>query len=163
RYPCHITAHTSVYAVECLKAEMGLTAKDVASIRIMGTDRMAELNGDRNPQDPALANYSIPFCVAAAFTGPADDPASFAASPLNDPERRDPCSRIEVVSDGRHSHSDWSTKTIVTCRDGRVFERATEEFPGTPAMPLSGPDLERRFRVMAAACDPEHASTLFTR
>ena len=50
-----------------------------------------------------------------------------------------------------HSHSDWSTKTIVTCHDGRVFERATEEFPGTPAMPLSGPDLERRFRVMAAS------------
>lgn len=163
RYPCHITAHTAVYAIECLKAEMGLAAADVASIRIEGTDRMAELNSDREPKDPALANYSIPFCVAAALTAAADDPASFDASRLADQTLRDLARRIEVVSDGRHSHSDWATKTIVTCRDDRLLERRTEEFPGTPAMPLSGADLERRFRVMSAGCDRAAADTLFNR
>ena len=146
-----------------MQRDEGLTAAQVAGIRIVGTDRMAELNGDRDPKDPALANYSIPFCVAAALTGAPADPASFDASRLQDAELRDLCRRIEVVSDGRHSHSDWTTKVIVTCRDGTVHERVSEEFPGTPAMPLNGADLERRFHVMSAGRDHAVTRKLFAR
>ena len=163
RYPCHITAHTPVYAIECLRRDDGLRADDVAGIQVIGTDRMADFNGDREPKDPALANYSVPFCVAAALTAPAEDPATFDPSRLGDEVLRDLCRRVEVVSDGRHSHSDWATRTVVTRRDGSVLERAVEEFPGTPAMPLSGADLERRFNVMSAGRDPQATSTLFTR
>jgi 2-methylcitrate dehydratase PrpD len=163
RYPCHITAHTAVYAIECLRRETALKAGGVQSIRVVGTDRMAELNGDRDPKDPALANYSIPFCVGAALTGSPDDPATFDSGRLQEPMLRELCSRVEVVSDGRRSHSDWTTTTIVTCRDGSVHERTTEEFPGTPAMPLSHSDLEQRFHVMSKGRDPGLTRELFAR
>lgn len=163
RYPCHITAHTAVYAIECLRRDVALAAGNVEAITVIGTDRMAELNGDRDPKDPALAKYSIPFCIAAALTGAPDDPASFDAARLRDATVRELCRRVTVVSDGRHSHADWTTKTIVTCRDGAVHQRTTEEFPGTPVMPLSRSDLERRFHVMSAGRDPGYTRDLFAR
>jgi MmgE/PrpD C-terminal domain len=83
------------------------------------------------------------------MTGPLDDPATFDPVRLQEPVLRNLCRRVEVVSDGRLSHADWTTKTIVTCRDGSVYDRTTEEFPGTPAMPLSRSDLEQRFHVMS--------------
>jgi 2-methylcitrate dehydratase PrpD len=163
RYPSHITAHTAVYAIERLRAEAGLDPGEVTNVRVVGTDRMAEFNSDREPKDPALANYSIPFCIAAALTGNLDDPATFDPSRIANAQVRDLCGRVEVLSDGRSSHSDWKTTTIVSCRDGRILEKTIDDFPGTPAMPLSAAELEGRFRVMSAGCDPRHAEALFTR
>ena len=41
RFPCHITAHTSVQAILDLRAEHGYDGADVASIHIAGNDKMA--------------------------------------------------------------------------------------------------------------------------
>jgi 2-methylcitrate dehydratase PrpD len=159
RYPCHITAHTPIYAIECWQAELGLKAKDVAGITVYGTSRMAELNGAKAPADPAMANYSIPFSVACALTGAAADPASFDPSKLGVRAVRELAARIDVVSDGRKSHSDWMTRSVVTCKDGRVLDREVSDFPGTPSCPLSMDALRARFTIMTGQSpdrDPEH-------
>src|SRR5262249_20556080 len=44
RFPCHITAHTSVQAILDLRAEHGYAAADVVSIRIGGSEKMAKVN-----------------------------------------------------------------------------------------------------------------------
>ena len=51
----------------------------------------------------------------------------------------------------------------VTCRDGSVYERTTEEFPGTPAMPLSCSDLDQWFHVMPTGRNPDLTRGLFER
>lgn len=163
RYPCHITAHTAVFAIESLRKDAGLAADSIERIVVEGTDRMATANGNQFPTDPAMANYSIPFCVAAALTAAPDDPDTFEPARLDDPAVRGLLGRIEVVSDGRHSHSDWKTKTIVTLRDGTAIERVVAEFPGTPAMPLTAEDLKRRFEVMTGRQDPARMRDLFER
>jgi 2-methylcitrate dehydratase PrpD len=151
RYPCHITAHTAIYAAECWQRDIALTADQVASIVVYGTSRMAELNGNQAPTDPALANYSIPFSLACALTGNAADPASFDPSKLQDANVMALAQKISVVSDGRESHSDWMTRSVLTLKDGRVFEQETAEFPGTPGMPLTPTQLRERFDIMT--CD----------
>ena len=148
RYPCHITAHTAIYAVECWQREIDLKPNEVRQITVHGTSRMAELNGNKEPTDPALANYSIPFSLACALTGDAADPASFDPVKLHDPQVRALARKIDVVSDGRESHSDWMTRSLLTLEDGRVLEREVSEFPGTPGMPLSPAQLRERFDIM---------------
>ena len=148
RYPCHITAHTAIYAAECWQREIGLKPNDVKSITVQGTSRMAELNGNKDPTDPALANYSIPFSLACALTGDAADPTSFDPGKLDDLQVRELAGKIDVVSDGRESHSDWMTRSILTLKDGRVLEREVAEFPGTPGMPLTPAQLRERFDIM---------------
>jgi hypothetical protein len=51
----------------------------------------------------------------------------------------------------------------VTCRDGSVYERTPEEFPGTPAMPLSWSDLDQRFQVMSTGGNPDLTRGMFER
>ena len=162
RYPCHITAHTAIYAAECWQREIGLKPEQVRHIVVHGTNRMAELNGNQAPSDPALANYSIPFSLACALTGSAADPASFDPSMLNDPQVRALAKKIDVVSDGRESHSDWMTRSVLTLEDGRVLEMETAEFPGTPGMPLDSAQLRERFDIMTIDYAGDSAA-LFTR
>ena len=148
RYPCHITAHTAIYAAESWQRNLGLKAEQVAKIIVQGTSRMAELNGNQAPTDPALANYSIPFSLACALTGNAADPASFDPSKLQDASIMALARKISVVSDGRESHSDWMTRSVLTLTDGRVLEQEMAEFPGTPGMPLTPVQLRERFDIM---------------
>ncbi len=162
RYPCHITAHTAIYAIESWQRELGLRADQVQQITVYGTSRMAELNGNKAPADPALANYSIPFSLACALSGSAADPASFDASKLQDAGVRALAQKIDVVSDGRESHSDWMTRTVLTLNDGRVLEREVAEFPGTPGMPLTSAQLRERFDIMTKDY-PADAAHLFER
>ena len=162
RYPCHITAHTAIYAAECWQREMGLAPQDVKHITVYGTSRMAELNGNKEPADPALANYSIPFSLACALTGNAADPASFDPAKLADPNVRALAQKIDVVSDGRESHSDWMTRSVLTLEDGRELEREVAEFPGTPGMSLSPAQLRERFDIMTRDY-PGDAGDIFAR
>ncbi|MDB5642471.1 MAG: propionate catabolism protein [Hyphomicrobiales bacterium] len=163
RYPCHITAHTPIYAVECWQAELDLKPEDVANITVHGTSRMAEMNGVKAPTDPAMANYSIPFSVACALTGAAADPASFDPAKLGARKVRELAAKIDVVSDGRKSHSDWMTRSVLTCTNGRVFEREVSDFPGTPSCPLSMDDLRARFTIMTGQNPDEDPERLFER
>ncbi len=162
RYPCHITAHTAIYAIECWQDELVLSANDIRNITVHGTSRMAELNGDKAPADLALANYSIPFSLACALTGKAADPSAFESAKLNDPLVRALAQRVDVVSDGRESHSDWMTRTVLTLADGRVLEREVSDFPGTPDMPLTPKQLRARFDIMTEDY-PGDAARLFER
>ena len=77
RFPCHITAHTSVQAILDLRAEHGYDGADVASIHIAGNDKMARVNNITSPADIMMAQYSIPFCVALAHVRDPRDPRSF--------------------------------------------------------------------------------------
>jgi 2-methylcitrate dehydratase PrpD len=163
RYPCHITAHTPIYSAECWQNELGLKASDIAGIVVHGTSRMAELNGDKAPTDPALANYSIPFSLACALSGAAIDPASYDACKLDDASVLALARKIDVVSDGRVSHSDWMTKTTLRLVDGRELSRETASFPGTPEMPLTPQQLRARFDVMTRGHYHGDAAALFAR
>ena len=77
RFPCHITAHTSVQAILDLRAEHGYAAHDVAAIHIAGNDKMAGVNNIPSPADIMMAQYSIPFCVALAHVRDPRDPRAF--------------------------------------------------------------------------------------
>ena len=60
RFPCHITAHTSVQAILDLRAEHGYAGADVASIHIAGNDKMARVNNIPSPADIMMAQYTHP-------------------------------------------------------------------------------------------------------
>ena len=94
RFPCHISAHTSVQAILDLRAEHGYGAHDVASIHVGGSEKMAGVNNIPSPADIMMAQYSIPFCVALAHCRNPRDPRSFdeTATRFGPPWRRCPSS-----------------------------------------------------------------------
>src|SRR5436190_1741001 len=56
RFPCHITAHTSVQAILDLRAQHDYAAQDVSSIHIAGNEKMAGVNNNiPSPADIMMA------------------------------------------------------------------------------------------------------------
>src|SRR5262249_22439624 len=147
RFPCHITAHTSVQAILDLRAEHGYLGKDVATIHIEGNDKMAGINNIRSPADIMMAQYSIPFCVALAHLRDPRDPRSFDDAALTDPQIRALAERV-TISVGRDRPTPLAAVVTVTLNDGRVLTRPVADFKGTPARPLDQAELKEKFLLL---------------
>jgi len=159
-YPSHITAHTPVEAVRQLKAEHRFEAAEIAAVRVEGTPKMAALHGNRHPADPVAAQYSIPFCVAAALVLDPDDPATFTRS-LANPVIGALCERIEVAGTGGFAFG-WATRTTVRLHDGRSFSAEVQTAPGFPSQPFTPDRFRRKFSSLTRDLGEQSAS-LFDR
>lgn len=160
RFPCHITAHTPVAAVQALSAAHAIRAEQVAQVTIEGSRRMAQMHARQDPADLVMAQYSIPFCVAVALLRDADDPRSFGQQSLDDAAIRALAGRVQVVDAGLHG---WASTTRLVLTDGRQFERFQEEFPGTPAKPLDPGALGEKFLRLATGIPRSEAENLLAR
>ena len=162
RFPCHITAHTSVQAILDLRAEHGYAAADVAAIHIGGNDKMARVNNIPSPADIMMAQYSIPFCVALAHVRDPRDPHSFDESALKDPQVRSLAQRVTIsLAEGRPTP--LAAVVTVTLRDGRKLERAVADFKGTPESPLDRNELREKFLLLTRHCTGNDMGEMFDR
>jgi 2-methylcitrate dehydratase PrpD len=164
RFPCHITAHTSVQAVEDLRAEQKYSGDDVAAIAIAGTEKMATINNIPEPTDLMLAQYSIPFCVALAHYKNPRDPRSFSAKAVTDPAIRALSTRVtmSVADEARHARTLASTVTV-TLKNRQVFTRRVADFKGTPESPLKTDEMREKFLLLTKHCDAREMAQLFDR
>jgi 2-methylcitrate dehydratase PrpD len=164
RFACHISAHTSVQAIEELRAEHKYSGADVASIAITGNEKMAKINNIPSPTDVMMAQYSIPFSVALAHYRNPRDPRSFDAAAVSDPDIRSLCSRITITrAEGRHDHATLTSTVTVTLKDGRVLTRKVVDFPGTPESPLDQAALREKFLILTRHCANDAMTRLFER
>ena len=164
RFPCHITAHTSVQAIEELRAAHGYAGADVAAIAIAGTEKMATINNIPAPADLMMAQYSIPFCVALAHFHDPRDPRSFNEAAVADLKIRALAARVSmsVADEARHVRTLVSTVTV-TLKNGRVVSRRVADFKGTPEQPLNRDEMREKFLLLTRHCDQNEMSRLFER
>jgi 2-methylcitrate dehydratase PrpD len=162
RFPCHITAHTSVQAILDLRAEHRYAAADVASIHIAGNDKMAGVNNIRSPADIMMAQYSIPFCVALAHVRDPRDPRSFDEAALQDPQIRSLCERV-TISVGKDRPTPLAAAVTVNLRDGRALTRRVAAFKGTPEQPLDRAELREKFLTLTRHCGADDMGRMFDR
>jgi 2-methylcitrate dehydratase PrpD len=162
RFPCHISAHTSVQAILDLRTEHGYAAGDVAAIHIGGSEKMAGVNNIPSPADIMMAQYSIPFCVALAHCRDPRDPRSFDESALADAPIRELARRVSIsIAEGRPTA--LAANVSVTLNDGRVLKRTVAQFKGTPEEPLDGSELREKFLLLTRHCQPDLMCAMFER
>jgi 2-methylcitrate dehydratase PrpD len=162
RFPCHITAHTSVQAILDLRAENRYDGADVVSIQIAGNDKMARVNNIASPTDIMMAQYSIPFCVALAHVRDPRDPRSFDETALRDPRIRALCECVAITIDDDRP-TPLAAKVTVTLKDGRVLTRAVADFKGTPQQPLDQGELREKFLMLTRHCTANDMGEMFDR
>jgi 2-methylcitrate dehydratase PrpD len=162
RFPCHITAQTSVQAILDLRAAHGYAAADVAAIHIAGNDKMARVNNIPSPPDIMLAQYSVPFCVALAHVRDARDPRSFDESALQDAQIQSLAQRVTITI-AKDPPTPLAADVTVTLRDGRVLKRSVADFKGTPEQPLDGTELREKFLLLTRHCGAGDMGGLFDR
>jgi 2-methylcitrate dehydratase PrpD len=162
RFPCHITAHTSVQAILDLRAEHAYAGSEVKAIHIAGNDKMARVNNIRAPADIMMAQYSIPFCVALAHFRDPRDPRSFDEVALNDSGIRALAERVSIsVAD--NPPTPLAAAVTVTLEDGRVLKRSVADFKGTPETPLDRRELRDKFLLLTRHCSAPDMERMFDR
>jgi len=162
RFPCHITAHTSVQAIQELREEHGYSGAEVAAIAIAGNDKMARINNIPAPVDVMMAQYSIPFCVALAHFRDPRDPRAFDEQALRDPQIRSLTERVTVTI-AEHRPTPLAADVTVTLRDGRVLTRQVTGFKGTPERPLDQDELRDKFLMLTRHCNRDDMARMFDR
>jgi 2-methylcitrate dehydratase PrpD len=163
RFPCHITSHTSVQAIEDLRRQHGYGGSDVAAIHISGSTKMATINNIPAPTDLMMAQYSLPFCVALAHHRNPRDPRSFDARSFNDPAIRSLAARVTVSVAEEAMHGSLASIVTVTLKDGRKLTQRTDDFKGTPESPLDRAEMRDKFLLLTRDCDPTAMTRLFER
>jgi len=163
RFACHVTAHNPVEATLGLKQEHSFSGSDVASIAVVGNQRMARINNIPVPADVMHAQYSVPFSVALSVYRDPRDPRSFDESAMRDPDIRALAQRVSMsVADGQAS-SDLSCTLTITLKDGRVLTRRVTGFRGTPEQPLDQAGLRERFLMLTRHLNQSKMEDLFDR
>jgi 2-methylcitrate dehydratase PrpD len=163
RFACHITAHTPVEAILDLRTQYGISGNDVASIQVAGSRRMATTHNLPSPPDILMAQFSIPFCVALALYRNPIDPNSFDDAATHDSAILAMAAQVKMTVAPGQGDDDVSSTVAVTLNDGRVLTRRVTEFLGTPARPLTGPDLRQKFLLLTQKYPTKQMERLFER
>jgi 2-methylcitrate dehydratase PrpD len=152
-YPCHVTAHTPVRALEELKTEHRFSTDAVERIEVATSEKVLSHHDILEPQDIAGAQYSLPFCLGVALVRDPNDPRSFLADPHADPNIRAVARkvRLSLNPESLLPGGSLATRMKVVLKDGRSFEIARRDFKGTPSNPMGEAELDKKFLALSEA------------
>jgi 2-methylcitrate dehydratase PrpD len=165
-YPICGWIQSVVQLVLELRGARPLAADAIAAVEVGVSRYAAQNNGEPAPVDTMGAQYSIPYCVAAALTGDPRDPARFQAEAINDPVARTLARRVKIVVDPAVEAvypAKFGASVKLTLANGTSAERTVLECRGTPADPCTGDERLAKFRLLAAARLPADAVSALAR
>jgi len=125
--------------------------------------RTLTLNNYPDPDSLESAQYSLPFCLAAAVIGGRDCLLPMDPDILHRPEVVALARRVELRADPEMTaRFPGQTPARVTVFAGeRRFTRRVDDPFGDPANPFTGPDIRRKFdRLTAGRLSPQAAEDL---
>lgn len=155
-YPvCHF-AHAFADAALLLRAEHGLTAADVASVRcaihpVPGKVVCEPAAAKWAPRDEYDAKFSLPYIVSTALARGRFTLAELSDEALRDPEVLALARKVEVVPDDESAfpkaYSGW---VQITTTDGRVLTHREQVNRGHADRPLTDADVVTKYRESMA-------------
>lgn len=151
-YPICGWIQAVVQLVTQLRGPAPVDASMVQRVRV-GVSAYAARNNDAPaPKDVMGAQYSIPYCVAAALTGDVRDPAMFEEKRIVSPEMRALAARVELHVDpeieAAYPQKLGARVELVTA-SGEKSQASTLDCKGTPADPMSHEQHLDKFRILS--------------
>jgi 2-methylcitrate dehydratase PrpD len=152
-YSCCRYNHASIDALlDILKTE-SVSVADIAEVKVRTYD-IAVTNRPHRTHPKTLfdAQMSIPFCLAVvAYKGAAGE-AAFTEDVISDRALQSFAQKVVVEADPHMSQAfprEWPAETQVKLMDGRRFVRHVAHPKGEPEAPMSGIEIENKFRELA--------------
>jgi 2-methylcitrate dehydratase PrpD len=161
-YPICGWIQSVVQLVVELRGAKPLAANAVRAVEVGVSRYAAQNNGEPAPVDTMGAQYSIPYCVAAALTGDPRDPARFQPDAVNDPATRQLAGKVAIVINPDVEAvypAKFGASVKLTLANGEVSERTVLECKGTPSDPCSTQEQLDKFRLLAGTRMPVAAVT----
>src|SRR5580692_6825542 len=151
-YPICGWIQSVVQLVVELRGARPVAAEAVRAVEVGVSRYAAQNNGEPAPVDTMGAQYSIPYCVAAALTGDPRDPAWFQPDAVNDAATRRLAGKVAIVINPDVEAvypAKFGASVKLTLANGEVSERTVLECKGTPSDPCSTREQLDKFRLLA--------------
>ncbi len=144
-------AHAAVDGVLELKHRHRLRIEEIETIQVETFWEVTRLANDR-PSNTIAAQFSIQFALAVALLHDRIGPAEVSDANIHDPAILSQARKVRVsVDEALDRQFPAKTMARVTMHTHRGDYRTTIEYPrGNPENPLSGAELEAKFRLLTA-------------
>ncbi|OQY10947.1 MAG: MmgE/PrpD family protein [Desulfobacteraceae bacterium 4572_187] len=146
RYASALATHSAIEAVKEIRERENITAEDVGEINIeLGSLPMSVVD-IRDPKRVLEAKFSIHHCVALAFIEGSAGQYMFTRKKLGDPKLAD--FREKVNARLNRNFSRFETKTIITTKNGKTFEKFIPVPKGSPENPVTFEEMKNKFKSL---------------
>jgi 2-methylcitrate dehydratase PrpD len=151
-HACCGHAFAAIDGALALKAQMRVSAGDIARVRVGGYRATLEVAGIAEPATAAEARFSTPYLVATALTHGSVRLAAFEPARLENEQTRSLMRRVELALDPAVDAAfpaQRSARVAIEARDGRRSEHFQPTRKGDPDLPLSDAELEAKYLELA--------------
>jgi 2-methylcitrate dehydratase PrpD len=166
-HACCGHAFAAIDGALALKAKMGVTAAEIARVRVGGYRATLEVAGIAEPATAAEARFSTPYLVATALTHGSVRLAAFEPPRLEDPGTRSLMKRVALELDAGIDAAfpaQRAARIAIESRDGRRAEHFQATRKGDPDLPLFFSELDAKYLELAVpVIGEDKARTLLAR
>jgi len=166
-HACCGHAFAAIDGALALKAQMGVSAGEIARVRVGGYRATLEVAGIAEPATAAEARFSTPYLVATALTHGSVRLAAFEPPRLEDTDTRALMRRVELALDPALDAAfpaQRAARVAIEAKDGRRGEHLQPTRKGDPDLPLSDAELEGKYLELASpVLGEDRARTLLAR
>jgi 2-methylcitrate dehydratase PrpD len=152
-HACCGHAFAAIDGALALKEKMGVSAGEIARVRVGGYRATLEVAGIADPATAAEARFSTPYLVATALTHGSVRLAAFEPPRLENSQTRSLMRRVELTLDAGVDAAfpaQRSARIAIEARDGRRGEHFQPTRKGDPDLPFSDAELEGKYLELAA-------------
>ncbi|MDQ1247803.1 MAG: hypothetical protein QG597_2174, partial [Actinomycetota bacterium] len=146
-YACGVVAHPTIDAVIALRNQYGLKASDVLSIHARTNPYVLVAMGKMSPRTGLEGKFSTVHCAAVALIDGTARVAQYTDARVNDPEVVRLRNKVTIETDETVRKDEAYLTVRLT--DGRTLKHHVEHCLGSRDNPMSGADLEAKFRSLA--------------
>ncbi len=152
KYPSCFCNHAAIEAALMLRRQ-GLAADAVERIEVVLSPFMERLVGqpfEPGDQPQVAAQFSVQYSIACALARGRLGVAEIADDAVRDAAIGALAGRVRMRTDAAHPGRFAPIEVTAWTRDGRTLAALGEILPGTPDHPLSGDEIEAKFRANVA-------------
>lgn len=139
-FPCGRASHAALAALDTLRREGRLEARNLASLELHAPPLIVRLVGRPLTPDasPASARLCLPLLAALMLSEGRIDPRRFTSGTFSDPDVAALAARVRILHDGNPDPNALSPqRLLVRLADGNSIERHIPLTLGHPQAPLS--------------------------
>ena len=151
-YACHASFHPVIDAICRFRENNPVDATSIEHVKVVGTERMVDRHGDREPTTVLGAQYSLPFSTAVALCRNITDPLVYNEGTLWDSQVRELANSVEMVTDEeRFGKSGGPTAEVSLSISGDTHTLSAAGWKGAPSNPCTYDDIASKFRRYASS------------
>jgi 2-methylcitrate dehydratase PrpD len=152
-YPCCKALHAAIDGMLDLNGEYHFDPEQVSEIVIGGYEKLVKMHDIYEPATTMAAQFSIPYVVSVALLKGVPGLEAFEEKSIRDKKTLDLARKVRTIIDpdvASYFPPEVPSKVTVKLRNGKTCSKTVIYAKGTPHSPMSGKELEAKFKGFAS-------------